>query len=378
MTNEIDSTALSGTLHEIASAYSNIPGELIEAKPFGSGHINDTIRLTYSLNGGSKRYVLQRINTSIFRSPEKLMENMVNVTSFLRKKIVASGGDPERETLTVIPAVSGKPYCVTSDGCFWRITCFIENAVSYDNVTRPEDLYMTGKAFGNFQYQLSDYPADTLYDTLPGFHDTRARYKRFVETVKSDRFGRAKSCRKEIDFILEREKLACFSMNNLDSGALPLRVTHNDTKINNLMIDNDTGRAICVIDLDTVMPGLAMTDFGDGIRSGTCTAAEDESDISKVECSLELYEAFTRGFIAGCRGGLTEYEIETLPMGALGITYEQALRFLDDYLNGDTYYKTEYPEHNLIRTRTQIKMVRELESKQNGIHAIVKACNELR
>ena len=373
MTDEIKDQRLNIALNEVITAYGNISGELTEAKPFGSGHINDTICLTYRDGEAGKRYVLQRVNTSIFRNPEKLMENMVNVTGFLRKKITAAGGNPDRETLTVVPASDGKPYFITSDGGFWRMTGFIEDAVSYDNAERPEELYMTGRAFGNFQYMLSDYPADTLYDTLPGFHDTRARYESFKETVKADPVGRVENCREEIAFILEREKLARFSMDSLDSGALPLRVTHNDTKINNLLIDSKTGKALCVIDLDTVMPGLAMTDFGDGIRSGTCTAAEDEPDVNKVECSLALYEAFTRGFIEGCGGKLTAYEVETLPMGALGITYEQALRFLDDYLNGDTYYKTKYPEHNLVRTRTQIKMVRELEAKENEIKAIIRA-----
>ena len=350
----------------------DISGEFASAAPFGNGHINDTILLTFKEDGSEKKYVLQKINKYVFKHPDELMANMRGVTDFLKKKIAAEGGDPDRETLTIIPAKDGLDYVIDEDGEYWRVTAFIKDTVSYEVSETPEDLYLTGTAFGHFQDQLSDYPAETLYETIPGFHDTRARFLNFLKVVEENKAGRADECKEEIQFILDRKDLAFFSMESYEKGNLPLRVTHNDTKINNLLFDKTVRKPICVIDLDTVMPGFAMTDFGDAIRSGACTAAEDEPDVDKVKCDLSLYEAFAKGFIKGCGGKLTEKEIETLPMGALGITYEQALRFLADYLEGDVYYKTDYPEHNLVRTHTQMKMVREMEANADRIRKIIE------
>ncbi len=355
--------------------YYGFGGRLKEAAPFGNGHINDTVLLTYEEDGRESRYVLQRINKYVFHHPDELMENGVGVTAHLRKKVAEAGGDPEREVLRFVPARNGKYYYLDDAEDYWRISKYIENTLSRDTASSPDDLYETGLAFGHFQSLLADYPAQTLYDTIPGFHDTRSRFARFRTVLEKDPFSRAASCPEEIAFILEREKLARYSMDSYDRGEIPLRVTHNDTKLNNLLIDRDTGRAICVIDLDTVMPGFTMNDFGDAIRSGAITAEEDEPDLSKVHCDLKLYEAFTKGFIEGCAGNLTPHEIEILPMGALGITYEQALRFLTDYLEGDPYFKTAYPDHNLVRTRTQVKMVLEMEDKWEEICGIIRRCS---
>jgi len=356
----------------------DIAGVPEDVHAFGNGHINDTLCVTYDNGGKKERYVLQKINKFIFPDAASLMENTVNVTGHIRNKVIAEGGDIKREVLTVIPCKDGTLFHEDEDGDCWRVTYFIEGASSHDMAAGPEDFYITGRAFGHFQSQLSDYPAQTLHEVIPGFHNTRKRYEGFVNTVDANAAGRADTCRDEIRFILERKELAGYAMDSLDRGELPLRVTHNDTKINNLMIDDKTGVPICVIDLDTVMPGLAMFDFGDGIRTGASTAAEDEPELDKVSCDMELYEAFARGFVEGCDGKLTEHEIDTLPMGALGITYEQALRFLADYLEGDVYYKTAYPDHNLIRARTQIRLVQDMENKWEQIQAIISRCKEER
>ena len=359
-------------LAKVISGFNSF-GELLEAKPFGNGHINDTILLRYDgSENGPEKVILQKINKNVFHKPDEVMKNTVGITSFLRDKIIAAGGDPERETINVIPARDGKPYVIDDNGDYWREVKFISDATSYDAVEKIEDFYASAVAFGNFQRQLSDYPADELFETIPGFHDTRARFQRFKQVVADDVAGRAAGVQEEIAFILDREDLANFSMESLDAGKLPLRVTHNDTKLNNIMIDNATGKAICVIDLDTTMPGLVMNDFGDAIRFGASTAAEDEKDLSKVTCDLDYYDIYTKGFLEGCGDSLTPYEKETLPLGAKGITYEQAIRFLTDYLEGDTYYKTDYPEHNLVRARTQIKLVQDMEDKWDAIQAINK------
>lgn len=360
---------------KLAKIISGFPsfGKLTDVKPFGNGHINDTFLLTYEgAEAGFEKVILQKINKFVFRKPDEVMKNTVGITSFLREKIIARGGDPERETINVIFANDGNSYVIDDNEDYWREVKFIADATSYDAVEKIEDFYASAVAFGYFQRQLADYPADELFETIPGFHDTRARFKRFKQVVNDDVAGRVKDASEEISFILAREDLANFSMDSLDAGRLPLRVTHNDTKLNNIMIDNATGKAICVIDLDTTMPGLVMNDFGDAIRFGASTAAEDETDLSKVTCDLDYYDIYTKGFLEGCGSSLTDFEKETLPMGAKGITFEQAIRFLTDYLEGDTYYKTEYPEHNLVRARTQIKLVQDMEAKWDSIQEINK------
>ena len=351
-------------------------GMVMSAIRYGSGHINDTFLMTLREEDGSEgRVILQRMNKSIFTKPVELMENIMNVTSFLRERIIENGGDPERETLNVIPTKDGKPYFIDSEGEYWRCYKFIEDATSYDQVENPEDFYESAVAFGNFQRLLADYPAETLHETIPGFHDTKARFEVFKKAVADDVCGRAASVEKEIAFYLAREDVACVFGDILAKGEVPLRVTHNDTKLNNIMIDNETHKGICVIDLDTVMPGLAMNDFGDSIRFGASTAAEDEKDLDKVWCDMNLFDLYVKGFIEGCGGRLTKKEIEMLPMGAKVMTFECGMRFLTDYLQGDTYFKIHRENHNLDRARTQMKLVEDMEAKWETMNAIIKKYN---
>ena len=347
-------------------------GTLIEKKPFGNGHINDTYKLTFDANGEINTYILQRINDDIFKNPSELMENINGVTSHLRKKIIENCGDPKRETLRVIPTIDGKLFHKDEEGVYWRAYDFIEGATCYDMVEEPEQFYQSALAFGNFQKLLADYPAHTLHETIKDFHHTPQRFEVFVKAVEEDVMGRAKDIKEDIDFILERKDETSILTDMLEKGELPLRVTHNDTKLNNVMIDNETGKGLCVIDLDTVMPGIVANDFGDAIRFGASTALEDESDLSKVSMSLELFEVFVKGMLEASDGKLTEKEIDTLPLGAKIITLEQAIRFLADHIQGDTYFKIHRENHNLDRARTQIKLVADMEAKWEQMNEIVK------
>ncbi len=350
-----------------------IDGMVMSAVPYGSGHINDTFLMTLRKDDGSEgRVILQRMNKNIFTKPIELMENITGVTSFLRNKIVENGGDPDRETLNVIPTKNGMSYFVDSEGEYWRSYIFIEDARSYDLVEDPEDFYQSGVAFGNFQKLLADYPAETLHETIVGFHDTKARFEVFKKAVADDVCGRAASVQDEINFVLAHEDVANVFGDLLANGEIPLRVTHNDTKLNNVMIDDATHKGICVVDLDTVMPGLAMNDFGDSIRFGASTAAEDEKDLDKVWCDMNLYEVYVKGFLESCGKSLTAKEIEMLPMGAKVMTFECGMRFLTDYLQGDTYFKIHREGHNLDRCRTQFKLVADMEAKWDTMAAIIK------
>lgn len=346
-------------------------GEYTEGIPYGSGHINDTFRVTFQHKGETKRYILQRMNNQIFLNPEELMENVVGVTSWLRKKIVENGGEPERETLNLVPAKDGKAFYKDSEGEYWRVYLFIEGAKTYDLVENQEDFYQSAVAFGRFQGLLADYPAETLHETIQDFHNTVKRLDTFKIAVEADGCGRAAQVQEEIQFVLDREALAHKLCDMQAEGKLPLRVTHNDTKLNNIMIDDETRKAICVIDLDTVMPGLSVNDFGDSIRFGASTGAEDEPDLSKVSCSMELFELYTKGFVEGCKGSLTEEELDMLPVGAMTMTYECGMRFLTDYLEGDHYFKIHREGHNLDRCRTQFKLVKDMEEKWNQMNEIV-------
>lgn len=349
-----------------------INGDVKEINLYGNGHINDTYLVEIQENNELKKLILQRINHDIFKNPEQLMENILKVTSHLRKKIEQEGGDPDRETLNVVCARDGKPYYADEEGNYYRMYKFIDKAVSYDAVKCPEDFYESAVAFGHFQYLLSDFPAQELHETIPAFHDTRARYARFCQVVKEDKCGRVKEMEQEIQFVLDRLELAEALGNMQKEGRLPLRVTHNDTKLNNIMLDEKTSKAICVIDLDTVMPGLAVNDFGDSIRFGASTGAEDEVDLSKVECSMELFEIYTRGFLEGCAGRLTNEEVRALPLGAKTMTFECGMRFLADYLEGDVYFKVHREGHNRDRCRTQFKLVADMEQKWDEMNRIVE------
>lgn len=331
--------------------------------PYGNGHINDTYRLNNREGERRKTYILQKMNPGVFKNPDQLMENVQKVTDYLSAKITAQGGDPERETLKVIPGKDGKAYVRDEEGNAWRVYSFIADTVSFDQPESPEQFKKSGYAFGNFQYLLADFPAEELHETIPDFHNTVDRFEKFNEAVEKDAVGRAKEIVREIEFIRQREADCHFFNDLLIKKQLPLRVTHNDTKLNNVLFSEKTGDVVCVVDLDTVMPGLSAHDFGDAIRFGASTAAEDEKDLSKVSCSMELYEAYLNGFMEGCRGSLTAKELEVLPMGAKIITLEQGIRFLTDYLQGDVYYKIHREGHNLDRCHTQLKLVWDMEQK---------------
>jgi len=347
-------------------------GEFIKAEPYGFGHINDTYAAYFKkANGLTHRYIIQRINHNVFKSPENLMNNIEGVTRHLRKKILSAGGDPERETLNIIPTVKGKSFFKTEEGNYWRGYVFIEDAQTYQIVENLEHLRNAGKAFGIFQKLMGDFPASQLYETIPNFHHTGKRYEAFQDAVAKDFMGRASSVKEEIEFAQKRASDTAILVNLLKDGQLPLRVTHNDTKFNNVMIDNKTGEGICVIDLDTVMPGLSLYDFGDSIRSGTNPADEDEKDLSKVCMDITLYENFTRGFLEAAGDFLTPKEIEYLPFSAKMMTFECGIRFLTDHLNGDVYFKVHREDHNLDRCRTQFKMVADMEAKFGEMKAIV-------
>lgn len=361
----------SNKVHEAIDGF-KLPGELKECIRYGSGHINDTYRLTYETPQGTKRYILQRMSKSIFKKPVELMENVSGVTAWLRKKIIENGGDPERETLTLVKSNDGLPYFVDSTGEYWRVYLFIEGATCYDAVKDDNDFYQSAVAFGHFQRLLADYPAETLHETIKDFHNTPDRLEKFKKAVAEDICGRAASVQKEIDFILEREELTHALYDLQLDGRLPLRVTHNDTKLNNIMIDDETGKAICVIDLDTVMPGLTANDFVDSIRFGASTALEDEQDLSKVSCDLHLFDVYARGFIEGCGGALTDLEIDMLPMGAILMTFENGIRFLTDHLEGDHYFHIHREGHNLDRCRTQLTLVKDMQEKLPQMNAIIQ------
>lgn len=346
-------------------------GTVTEVSPYGNGHINTTYLVKVENGTIQKRFILQRINTQIFKFPEELMRNITLVTKHLKKKIEAVGGNAERETLYVVPTKEGKFYYVDEQGQYYRVYKFIEDTVCFETVSCPNDFYESAVSFGRFQALLADFPAEQLFEVIPAFHNTKSRFQRFCEVVKEDKVGRAASVQEEIRFVMEREALAGELLFLQAEGKLPLRVTHNDTKLNNILLDNETKKGVCVVDLDTVMPGLAVNDFGDSIRFGASTALEDEPDLTKVSCSMELFDIYTKGFIEGCGGRLTLDELKALPLGAKTMTFECGMRFLTDYLEGDVYFKVHRDGHNLDRCRTQFKLVKDMEEKWEQMNQIV-------
>lgn len=338
-----------------------LDGTPVTCEAFGHGHINHTLKI---ITDTGAEYVLQRINTYVFKDPVRLMENICAVTEFIRSRVE----DP-RQALRFLPTHEGKFWHVDDAGQFWRCCNFV-GGLCLDAPESDGDFYQSAIAFGRFQTLLADFPADTLYETIPEFHNTADRYRQFREAVALDLCGRASEVQADIDFLLEREDLACTLQNMRQEGLLPLRVTHNDTKLNNVMLDKTTRQALCVLDLDTVMPGLSLYDFGDSIRFGAATAAEDEQDLSKMELDLHLFEVYTRGYLEAATA-LTDTEIAMLPMGALAVTLELATRFLKDHLDGDRYFKTAYPGHNLVRARTQMKLAYDMQQKWENMNRIV-------
>jgi Ser/Thr protein kinase RdoA (MazF antagonist) len=356
-------------------SFFNIKGEFVDAKMINSGHINDTYCISLSQNSKYNtrvHYILQRINHNVFKEPEKVMDNIIKVTRHLRRKIITAGGNPERETLRFIPANDGKFYCKTKDGNYWRLYAFIDDAQTYQIVENSNHFYSAGKAFGKFQMLLSDFPVEDLHETIPDFHNTPKRFKSLIEAIDRDAMNRAKHIKSEIEFAEKRADRTSIVIDMLKENKLPLRVTHNDTKFNNVLIDNETGEGICVIDLDTVMPGSSLYDFGDSIRSGANTADEDEQDLSKVWMDLNLFEQFTRGYLEMANGLFTPLELEYLPFSSMLITFELGMRFLTDYLNGDTYFRIHRDGHNLDRARVQFKLVADMEEKHEQMNKIVE------
>lgn len=367
-----ETNLINDRIDEVAARF-RTRGAAVEHAPYGNGHINDTFLVVCGTQEGERRrYILQKMNHSIFKMPQQLMKNVVNVTEYLREMIARRGGDPDRETLNVVKTKDGSNYYLDDEGNYWRMFLFVEQTVCLEKVESAKDFYDSAVAFGNFQKMLSDYPAQTLYETIPNFHNTPSRFSDFQRAVQEDRMGRAAQAKEEIAFALAREADTRVLTDMLKAGELPLRVTHNDTKLNNILFDADTKKAICIIDLDTVMPGLSHYDFGDSIRFGASTGAEDEKDLDKIEMDLSLFEAFTKGYLEGCGGSLTEKEIEMLPMGAKLMTYECGIRFLADFLEGDTYFKIHRDGHNLDRARTQFKLVKDMEDKWADMAAIVE------
>ena len=345
-----------------------VADSIVEIEICDIGHINTTWFITVE---GGKKYVLQKINRSIFKQPEVVMNNIVAVTDFIRERLRATGGDVERGALHALTSDSGKAYYVDAEGEYWRLNDFITDAICYLSVDSTDLFCKVGYAFGHFQSQLADFDASVLGETIPNFHNTAVRYQTFLRAVEADVCGRAASVAEEIRFVTDRADKCSYIVDRIKDGILPLRVTHNDTKLNNIMMDNKTGEGICILDLDTIMPGSVLYDFGDSIRFGASSAAEDETDLSKVYVREDMFRAFADGFLKGLGGSLSEEEIRALPMGAYVITLETGIRFLTDYLEGDTYFRIHREGHNLDRARNQFKLVADMEEKMDALNAIV-------
>jgi Ser/Thr protein kinase RdoA (MazF antagonist) len=354
--------------HDVASVARKfrLYGDFIRAEPYGNGHINDTYCAVFDQGGAPVRYILQRLNQNVFKEPAALMKNVERVTRHLAQKL---DGASSRQTLTLLPSGDGSSFHIDGDGNFWRAYIFIENAATHETIQSPAQAFQAARAFGRFQQLLADLPSPRLHDSIPDFHNTPQRFSRFEASVEKDRFCRAASARSEIEFALSRSGVCGLLVN----AGLPERVTHNDTKINNVMLDNATGEGICVIDLDTVMPGLAPYDFGDLVRTATSPAAEDEKDLSRVRMRFEMFEALLRGYLESAGGFLTAMEKQMLPAAGKVITFEIGIRFLTDYLEGDVYFKTHREAHNLERCRAQFALLRSIENQESEMHKLVES-----
>lgn len=341
-----------------------VKGDFISCIPYGNGHINDTYLIEMNNDNQKEYYILQRINENVFNDVEMLMSNISAVTSFLGKKIKELGGDPNRETLTLVKTKANKSFYRDNTGCY-RLYIFIENSDVYQRVEKKEHFYQAGIAIGKFQNLLTDFDVNLIGDVIPDFHNTPKRYQDFCEVVKRDKLGRVKDCRKDINFIHERKEIMSVIVDGIQNKDIPIKVTHNDTKLNNILFDKNTHEAVCVIDLDTIMTGSLLYDFGDAIRFGANTVLEDETDLTKVNFDITLFKEFTKGFLRGINNKITEKEIELLPLSAILMTLECGMRFLTDYLDGDNYFKIVHPKHNLERAKNQLKLVADMEVHYN-------------
>lgn len=359
-------------LKNICSAFS-FEGDFTEAVPYGDGHINDTYKVTYHINGKEIRYILQRVNHLIFKNVEGLMSNIERVTAYLNNAISKKDTEKGYEILTLISTVKDNAsYHKDDKGNYWRAYVFVENATGHTFAEDISMLYEAGKAFGKFQSLLNGFPASTLHETIIGFHNTPQRFRNLLSSIETDAVNRKDTCVEEIKFAMDRQNLVSVITDALDCKDIPLRVTHNDTKINNVLLDNETGIGRCVIDLDTVMPGSALYDFGDAIRSCGSTLVEDGENLDELKVDYERFSAYTKGFIETCGDNLNEKEIEMLPISAIIMTFECGIRFLEDYLNGDKYFKVHKDRHNLIRAKNQFRFVLEMEKNIDKLSDIVK------
>lgn len=349
-----------------------IDGEFVSCEPYGNGLINRTYVAVYNEGGRRVRYIVQRINTNLFKNVDGLMNNIKLVTEFNRAEIMKRGGDPDRESLTLVPTKNGGTYFRTEEGDCYRVYVFIENAKGYDVVEKPEHFYESAVAFGKFAMLLDRFDSSKLFEVLPDFHNTVKRFDNFRRSLEADKFNRAKDVKKEIEFALNREKITHTIVDLLASGKMPSRVTHNDTKLNNVLIDTRTDKAVSVIDLDTMMPGSICYDFGDSIRFGCNPCLEDTPETEKVIFNMPLFETYTKGYLSVFGDTITDIERKNLPMGAILMTYECGIRFLTDYLDGDVYFRKTREGQNIDRTRSQFKLVSDMEKRYDEMLSAVE------
>ena len=349
----------------------NIEGKPVGFKVFTEGHINTTYFLEFKKDDKTFKYLVQGINTHVFKNPHNLMENIVNVTEFLRNKIIENGGDSERETLRFLKCKEDKYYLYFNEKC-WRVYNYIDNAYTLSKIENLDVFESAGRSFGLFQKNLDEYPMDTLHETIKDFHNTPRRVATLEASVKADCKNRASQVEKDIAFALDRKQEAEKLIKLHNEGRIPLRVTHNDTKINNILFDSESDEAICVIDLDTIMPGFSLYDFGDAIRFGANTTREDDDNLDNVKFSVDHFKAFAKGFLSACAKELTVDEVDNLAFASKLMTYECGVRFITDYLDGDVYFKTAYQGHNLVRARNQFKLVYEMEQNMDKMNEIIK------
>lgn len=355
----------------------NIIGKLINIKEDNTGNINKTYIITFINNGIEYKYLVQQINTNVFNDPYILMENILGVTNYLKEQMILNN-DNNHKVLEIIKTKDNNPMCYIYDDKgikrYYRIYKYIDNSISYDKSFNKDIVYNTGKAFGNFQKLLNNYPMNSLNETIKDFHDTKKRYNKLIKDINDLSNERVKEAYQEIEFIIKHQTICDLIINKLNNNTIPYRVTHNDTKVNNVLMNKETLDYLAVIDLDTVMPGSMLFDYGDGIRSTACTCLEDEHDLTKVKIDLELFESYTRGYLSEISDCITQEELNLMAKSIEIITLELAIRFLNDYINGDTYFKVEYNKQNLYRTKAQLALVKDIETKLDYMDSFIKKC----
>ena len=358
-------------LQDISKQF-QIYGEILHAETLKIGHINETYSATYSQGGTRVRYIHQKINRNVFKNPAAVMDNVMRVTTHIRKKLEGQNlRDVTRRSLIVIPTRDGHSFYQNGDSEVWRTFIFVEGVETFEAVQSPEQAYQAGRAFGDFQRQLVDLPGERLFETIPDFHNTPKRFSALKTAIEKDHYNRAKDAKPEIEFALEHENVVDVILNAMARGKIPERITHNDTKFNNVMMDVLTGEAMCIVDLDTVMPGCALYDFGDMVRTTTSPTLEDELDLSKVKMQMPMFKRLAEGYISTAGDFLTKAERSLIAFSGKLITFEIGIRFLTDFLSGDTYFRIHRPAHNLDRCRTQFKLVESIEKQEAAMQKYV-------